>query len=627
MSKLRNPFKMRASEKIDSDANFLRLFSPLALDSLVEKYEQSNLWDTVLYIRSSPGAGKTTLLRVFEPECLKILVNAKNSNIYKEIFSILEKIEVLSQKKPRLLATIVQCNRSFELLEELNINEVQKKRLFFSLLNVRIIISTLRNSCALLNLRFPEELHKIEISNFSEKITYNSSDLEINNGRELFDWASKIETKIFKKIDSFLPSNDFIEGNDEILSLEALSPESLKFENKSYCDRILFVLDDAHKLSSNQRIFLKSFLNEKRGKFSIWVSERLEALEPNENIGSFPNRDYDEINIETFWRENYGRFEKVLRNIALKRAEISSEDVTSFEEYLTGNLNESKYEEKLQKFIEKKQDMLKNVSSTTAKYDEWIDSVINYKGNSLETAQYIAKTEILINRGLRKSQLSFDFPLTVEELNSKLNDVTAPAHLFLSKDAGLPYYFGFSTVSKASSFNIEQFISFCSELYEKMISKKIKGNSVTLNEQEQEDILKIVAKKKWESLRSIVPYPKEIMTFLKNLGDFCYEQTYQNNAPYGAGVTGFAIQNQKNDSLFGNVHWMEDEAYESFMNILSTCISFNLLEPTNISQGQKGDVSTVYYMNRWLCIYFNLPLGYGGWRHRKINDLNKMMKK
>ena len=65
-NKLRNPFLMRASERIESDVNFLRLYSPIVLDSLIEKNSNDTLWNNVIFIRSSPGGGKTSLLRVFE---------------------------------------------------------------------------------------------------------------------------------------------------------------------------------------------------------------------------------------------------------------------------------------------------------------------------------------------------------------------------------------------------------------------------------------------------------------------------------------------------------------------------------------------------------------------------------
>src|SRR4051812_7561964 len=114
-NKLRNPFKIRASEKIDSDAGFLRLFSPLVLESLHEKYQSGKLWDNVLYIHSSPGAGKSSLIRVFEPSTLKILINGKSSHEYKELFNSLRKIDVINQDRVEILTISMQCTRNYEI--------------------------------------------------------------------------------------------------------------------------------------------------------------------------------------------------------------------------------------------------------------------------------------------------------------------------------------------------------------------------------------------------------------------------------------------------------------------------------------------------------------------------------
>jgi len=50
------------------------------------------------------------------------------------------------------------------------------------------------------------------------------------------------------------------------------------------------MLDDTHKLTFNQRLRLEKYIIERRGNFNIWISERLEALEPKENLRSFQHQ-------------------------------------------------------------------------------------------------------------------------------------------------------------------------------------------------------------------------------------------------------------------------------------------------------------------------------------------------
>jgi hypothetical protein len=42
-------------------------------------------------------------------------------------------------------------------------------------------------------------------------------------------------------------------------------------------------------------------------------------------------------------------------------------------------------------------------------------------------------------------------------------------------------------------------------------------------------------------------------------------------------------------------------------------------------QGSPGSEKFVFYFNRLLCVYFNLPLGYGGWQRLPVEIIVKMM--
>ena len=628
-NKLRNPFKIRATEKIDSDANFLRLFSPLVLETLEESFSQDELWENVVYIHSSPGAGKSSLLRVFEPSSLKILLNGKSAPDYKALFTSLKKIDAIDENGINILAVVMQCTRNYEILEELSISEALKKRFFFSLLNSRIILATLRNLCVLKDKKFPEGLDSIQFEYNDYSNHFKSLEVPCD-GLALYKWASEIERKIYKIIDSFLPAeDDKVEGHDELFALESLMPENLTVDGQIVCKKILFVLDDAHKLTSIQRKLLKQYLLEKRGNFTVWISERLEALEVDENIASNLERDYYEINLETFWRKNNGKFEKILRNISDKRASISTEDISSFQNFLLSETDEEKHNLLLLQHITSKMQSLKELSNYHTKFNDWLEYLSNYQGTRYEKALKLQEAEILMYRNIGKEQLTFDFPLSIEEFYDKLSyDISAAARLFLSKEIEIPYYFGFTALAKLSSSNIEQFLSFSSVLFEEMISNKLTGNSITISDIEQEKIIKEVAKQKWKELERIIPYYSQVINFLRNLGEFSVKETYKPNAPYSPGVNGFAIKDNSNkDKLFAEEEiWYNNSVYNPLKDVISTCVAFNLLEIHTTFQGKKGQEWEVYYLNRWLCVFFQLPLSYGGWRHKPVNELAKWIK-
>lgn len=624
--KLRNPFRMRASEKIESDASFLRLYSPLVIEGLSLKYEKGSLWGDIIFIHSSPGAGKTSLLRIFEPQSLLTLFS-RRSQEYSELFNVLKKLELFNDDGVDLLGVLLTCTRNYEVLDDLNVSEIQKKRIFFSLLNSRLILATLRGLIRIKGLQFPDDLQKIQFE-YKNEHNYFKMVLVPCTGQELYNWALNIEKNIYSAMDSFVPiENTGIEGHDELFAFEVLKPEYFSFDGKSVCGKFLFMLDDAHKLSFSQRESLTKFILEKRGHTSIWISERKEALNQQENLGSSENRDYEELNIEAFWQDKPGKFEKILSNISNKRALMSIENVNSFQENLESAWDEDSIKDTLLNAIMKYKENLNNIARFYSKFEEWINFSFQFDGSPFQKAVLLKSCEILIHRNIGNPQLDLGFALSKDELiDKKDSSIEEAARFFISREHNLPYYFGFSNLVKLSNNNIEQFLSFSSDLFEEMLSNNLSGLKVELNPEKQEKIIISIVDAKWKELPRIIPYSKTVMAFLGNFSAFASKETYKPNAPIIQGVTGFAISSQKNASFFEEDNWKINEMYVPLRNVLATCVAFNLLEPREIVQGQKGQKHQVFYLNRWLCMKFNLPLAYGGWKSKKQDELLKWTK-
>jgi hypothetical protein len=99
MREPRNPFRLRASESIESDATFLRLFGPGMLDLLPVE----NLWDKPQVFRSAPGGGKTSLLRLFTPSVLLTLHSSRRLDDVKELWSRMRELDLVDDSAPKLL--------------------------------------------------------------------------------------------------------------------------------------------------------------------------------------------------------------------------------------------------------------------------------------------------------------------------------------------------------------------------------------------------------------------------------------------------------------------------------------------------------------------------------------------
>ncbi|MEN9998008.1 MAG: hypothetical protein RI922_998 [Bacteroidota bacterium] len=628
MTKLRNPFAMRASERIESSGNFLRLYDPSIVNVLIDKHNEGKLWDTVLFIHSSPGGGKTSLLRVFQPSSLKALTGSKS--VYRSFYLQMEKLEVVKNDRIELLGVSILCTRNYENLEDLNVSSGNKIRYFFALLNARIVIATLRSILQFEQKSFPDGLDEIEYS-YADSENYFLGETPPTTGRGLFDWASNIEKNVYDAIDSFiLDENTIPKGQDELFSFSILKPEYFKIQGKTIFRKILFMLDDTHKLSSSQRSKLESYVVEKRGNFSIWIAERLESLTPKENLSNYIGRDYEVINLERYWDKKGAKYRDSLVSIANLRASLSSDGVESFENNIETNLNEDLFKQEFLEVINSTHEKLRKLTSYTEKYNEWIDYLKTDNLSPSELAVIAKKVEILIARSLNRKQLTLEFPYTQEELTAKLlSDVsTTTAKLFLSKESSIPFYHGIDSLVNLSSNNIEQFLNFSSDLYEEMLSNKILGLQVSIDAEKQEKIIKRAVEKKWEELTKLIPYASDVIRFLNAFGDFSQSETYQANAPYPPGINGFVIKEKKGQiKLIQEGEWPDNPAFERLVNVISTCVSYNLLEIRRSKQGEKkaGEKSSpewdVYYLNRWLCVKFDLPLGYGGFRHINPNVL------
>ena len=147
----RNPFLLRKSGLIDGASAYLDLFEPGMLDVLPEK----GWFDHVRMIRSAEGGGKTSLLRLFEPETLRKLYERRSEPKIKDLYERVVNLGAIDPDVgPRLLGVALICGRNYAHLQDLNIDQARRDRVFFGLLNVRIILALLRAEASFAGLRY-----------------------------------------------------------------------------------------------------------------------------------------------------------------------------------------------------------------------------------------------------------------------------------------------------------------------------------------------------------------------------------------------------------------------------------------------------------------------------------------
>lgn len=620
----RNPFMIRNSEKIDSEGFFLKLFSHIALESLADKAKKGLLWDHLYFIRSSPGAGKTSLMRIFQPITLLALLRGQNQ--HKDLFNLMKGIEAVNEDNIAILGVFLPV-REYKNLAYSPLNPHQRQRIFNASLNARLTLALLKSILDYTGLPFPDGL---------ARITYTYSDVQNHfkglalpcTGEQLYQWATSIENQIAQAMDSFNPE-DILgrEGHDEPFTFSCFKPDCFKVEGTELPARFLFMMDDVHSLPREQRTQIKQYLTTRRLPVSIWLAERLSALSPEENLGNQQERDYGVINLEQFWSHKPQQYRKLLASIAESRATLSSDEVESFvvnleeqQQYLDAHTPPGVFEYE--------EDLLAGCTSYSPKFAGWSRYPGQQAGSFYDKAISCRLLTVLVHREQSRSQLALDFAASPAQLGQKLRDAAplrATAAYLVARQHKLPYYAGFDNLALLSNYNIQQFLAYSSATFEHIISQQLVSSKGLLTAPVQERVLRQVASTMWQQLPGLVS--QRVVSFLQELARFAEKETMRPTVPYSPGITGIAVNQSRSRELFGErENWVTNEAYEPLARTLSDCVAYNLLIPDEISQGAKGNINMVYYLNRWLCLHFNLVFGFGGWRPKKPSELIKWLK-
>ena len=622
MREPRNPFRLRASEAIESDVTFLKLFGPGMLDLLPEGH---HLWDKPQIFRSAPGAGKTSLLRLFTPTVLLSLHTFRRSDDLKELYQRMQEMGVVDETAPRLLGVFHSCARNYATLEDLDFEPARKERLLFGLLNARIVIATLRSALILYRLDFPGDLKRITLAK-ELKSEIEASFRSDATGEDLYRWATDLESSACSAIDSFGDVDiKGIPGSETLSALALLKSGALLLDGQPLAEHVLLLLDDVHHLTHRQRTRLLKVIADLRTGIGIWLAERFEALTPDEMLssGTSEGRDYEgEILLEQFWRDHYRKFQTLLMSVADKRASAAVNiEVTSLDSCLQASLDGPEWQDKYEAAIPIVRDRVAKAIEGRSLFSLWLDSQEAVTGTPRDRAIGWRSLEILVHREIKRDQKTFDFPLGPAALAERSDSqVRAAAELFLAQEFGLPYYFGTHKLASLASWNIEQFMRLAGDEFEEVVSSRIVRRPATLDASRQDVLLRNASKSLWEEIPRRAKNGDKVLKLLDSIGRFCRQRTYEASAPYDPGVTGIAISMTDKESLQNPTFLERNPQYSILAEVLAAAIANNLLEPL-LDYRVKNSNWMVLNLNRLLCVNFDLPLHYGGFKEQHLHDL------
>ena len=626
MRALRNPFRLRRAENIDTDEAFLLLFEP----GILEIVPKETLWDTVHVIRSAAGGGKSSLIRMFTPSSLNALARrGRNDEKTRELFQRMKEFGAIDESGPSALGVVLTCSQGYSMLQDLDIEQSRKDRFFYGLLNSRVILAVLRGALEFKGLNFPEDLYRISITTSKSAPPWQGLTFPCD-GQKLHKWAEDREAALCRSLDSLGPLKaESLPGDDALYSLDLMAPANLSLGSSPVGKRVLLMMDDVHKLTAHQRALLIKTIIEARSAVGVWIAERFEALSPQEMFspGAEQGRDYGStIEIENFWRARADKFEKLATKVGDRRIkEASDTDMGSFRGCLEESLSGLQWDQRFTTISETVAARVKAKHGSNGRFREWIQSREELQVTPRERATEWRGLEILIARelGKRQTDLWGQEPLKETELGEK-NDssLLTAADLFLAKEFDLPYYYGTDRVARLASLNIQQFLGLGSEVFEEAAAAELLHRTSALPAERQHAIMKAMAKQLWDEIPRKVRHGRPLRNLLESIGKFAHWYTYRPSAPNDPGVNGTAIRMSERAKLF------QDAAHPTASNkgtvhladLLATALSHNLLV-AQLDYNCKGEKWMILNLNRLLAVYFDLPLGYGLYKERSLKTL------
>ena len=382
-------------------------------------------------------------------------------------------------------------------------------------------------------------------------------------------------------------------------------------------------------LTPHQRDLLVQRVIKARSSVGIWIAKRFEALSTHELLaaGSHLGRDHDPpIAVEWYWRKKHQRFEKHVMRIADRRAKNALDtEVDRFQVSLEADLDEPCFEEVFKRAAWEVGERVRGRAKGWPQFAEWIESLSLSKEQAQTRALGWRALEIVLERTIANPQKGlFDDEGQVSPESLALRDDSAvrkAAELFLAKEYGLPYYYGPERIARLASLNIAQFLGLAGDCFEELISAELIGKGTqVLSARRQHDLMKRSARLFWDDIPHRVRHGRELRRLLESIGRFCTWYTYRPTAPNDPGVAGTAIRMSERKALKTTELVAKHPEWEGFVGLLASALAHNYLI-ADLDYKCKGHHWMVLNLNRLLCVHFDLPLNYGQYKERPLEDL------
>lgn len=622
MRTFRNPFRARASEQFGDTLSFLRNFGPGVLDLLPE-----SIWDRPFILQSAPGGGKTSLMRLFAIDSLEQIHRRRAD--FPDLVSYLEELGALTPAGPTHLGIMIGLDKDFRSLLDLRIPSEQSSALFFRLLDARIMQAVVRAALSVAHVDDPAALSLVPLRPVHE-VESVAELVGGVRGDQILAWARKNERAVLRPLDSLLPVAVNVEGDAllPLTSLRLLSLARFRVGDVELPHRPLIMLDDGHELGQVQRRALLERLPDRTLEVARWYSERFEALDNDElMVGNILGRDFELLELESRARQSKARFDKVMLDVADKRARPTLFDYADLEQSFRELVEVDPLDMlggRDDQILDQLNERVGAIAEGHERYVDWLAAAEGAHG--YDGAVFLRALEVIIRKDLRRAQKEiFEMPLTLEEMDSQRSRVVQPAKLFLAKEFDLPFYCGPETLAKLGSENMEQFLRLAGDVFEQVLAEiTLRRSPPRLDALAQDRIVRRASERYWRELPSRVRDGVSVRRLVSAIVSLSQNETFRETAPYSPGVTGTAMLMSDRERLLDAAEREAIPGSDALFSALGSAIAANVLS-VELDYSSKNQRVMVIYLNRLFCPRFQLPLGRGGFRERKLEAMAKWM--
>lgn len=612
----KNPFQTKNSEEQVRESDFLALFDCTVLQMI----EEDN-FSKVSFVSSTPGAGKTSLFRAFTSKILSTILIPEYREENRDIYKQMNRLGVISDDRVVLASATLSCALNYSIIDEMFQNG-RRKQIFFALLNYRIAIVLLRSIGHLLDINI-DSYYRITFATVPHEMI--SEEEAFSDGYSLYQWACRGERELCRYLDSDRGEKlDVSFVHTSLLMIKLFEATNVLFDGEQYFDKTLIIFDDFHKLADNQKNYLTETIYTLKTTTGVWFGQRLEGVKIDQIIsmdGSL-SRDYNpNIVIDNYWPDSSKAFYNMIESIADRRVkEVDIRNCHKFSDCIMDSIDEKKYSGVLNEYISMIRKKIESSSESMCRYQDILKFLDNKKMDLFDKAIWFECIHIKENRK-NDGQLSL-FLGEHEELSQFedfVRDNKKGARYYICYKCNIPYYIGFGNLCILSSYNVQQFLVFAGDYFDcyriKTLDMGISSKKIALTEEEQMKTLKKSIQRMWDDMDLRYADIKIIRNLLGNIAKLgCETRDAERNSYEGGAYTGIGINSI---SLKQNI---DNPKYDLLIKTLGKCLASKYLERRDINKGEM----VIFYLNRWLCVYYQLPLAYGGWKKCSLDKALQM---